>query len=417
METTPQYLFDVSDKSATGVYSGLDGSSAIYNAAWFSTDNKEIRVGLVIPTASATQSNGRRFDYIDPTGGTFEIAIGRLDRGPTSGTFRGEFNGTTYLTGIAYNISAADMETRINLNIGSTAVVVTKPDAHTWRFAWLANGAQDLLEFTPDFLAPACSATVSRVQEGNADNPEVQLLRILQRPFGYNAEWEAAPAADATVTPIQVGSSTAASVQRITLTGGEPYDGSFVVYAEIDGDTRSATIPYNASSGVFTQLMNGDEVAADRTVTVTKVAGSFSWDIKYNAVGEQEDITFDVSGLMVPLTLRGKLPLNTEQTFAAFSEVAEAEITALMEVKWTPSGGDRSTPFQGPVLLKEALIDFSTLLPTPSGDYVRSTRPGKYRFKTDGTFQLWNVDQSLFHTITVTGLAGAETLSIAAGEA
>jgi hypothetical protein len=42
---------------------------------------------------------------------------------------------------------------------------------------------------------------------------------------------------------------------------------------------------------------------------------------------------------------------------------------------------------------------------------------GKYRFKPDGTFQLWNADQNKFHTITVTGAAQAETISVGAGEA
>jgi hypothetical protein len=38
------------------------------------------------------------------------------------------------------------------------------------------------------------------------------------------------------------------------------------------------------------------------------------------------------------------------------------------------------------------------------------------RIKTDGSFQLWNPDQSKFHTISVAGTAGAEYLVIGAGE-
>lgn len=40
----------------------------------------------------------------------------------------------------------------------------------------------------------------------------------------------------------------------------------------------------------------------------------------------------------------------------------------------------------------------------------------KYRIKNDGTFQLWNPDQSKWHALSLSGAAGAETLSIAAGE-
>ena len=45
------------------------------------------------------------------------------------------------------------------------------------------------------------------------------------------------------------------------------------------------------------------------------------------------------------------------------------------------------------------------------------TVAGKYRIKTDGTFELWNADQSLWHALTISGALGAEQLNIAAGEA
>lgn len=44
------------------------------------------------------------------------------------------------------------------------------------------------------------------------------------------------------------------------------------------------------------------------------------------------------------------------------------------------------------------------------------TVAGKYRIKSDGTFQLWNATQSKFHTLTLSGAAGAEIIAIAAGE-
>lgn len=41
---------------------------------------------------------------------------------------------------------------------------------------------------------------------------------------------------------------------------------------------------------------------------------------------------------------------------------------------------------------------------------------GKYRIKGDGSFQLWNATQNKFHSLTLSGAAGAEVLSIGAGE-
>ena len=39
------------------------------------------------------------------------------------------------------------------------------------------------------------------------------------------------------------------------------------------------------------------------------------------------------------------------------------------------------------------------------------------RIKADGTLQIWNPDQSTFHSLLVRGAAGAEYLEIGAGEA
>jgi len=65
----------------------------------------------------------------------------------------------------------------------------------------------------------------------------------------------------------------------------------------------------------------------------------------------------------------------------------------------------------GPAYYTEGEVD------TLVAQRALKTVAAKYRIKSDGTIQLWNADQSLFHTLTITGAAGAETLSIAAGEA
>lgn len=46
-----------------------------------------------------------------------------------------------------------------------------------------------------------------------------------------------------------------------------------------------------------------------------------------------------------------------------------------------------------------------------------SSVAGKYRFKADGTFQLYNTTTSKYHTLSLSGADGAVTIDIAAGEA
>jgi|SRR4030095_15172563 hypothetical protein len=47
---------------------------------------------------------------------------------------------------------------------------------------------------------------------------------------------------------------------------------------------------------------------------------------------------------------------------------------------------------------------------------INWTLPGKLRVKSDGSFQLWNPDQSKWHTLQIKGSAGAEYITIGAGE-
>lgn len=58
----------------------------------------------------------------------------------------------------------------------------------------------------------------------------------------------------------------------------------------------------------------------------------------------------------------------------------------------------------------------SCYAPVGSGFNPPITFPGHWRVKADGTFQLWNPDQSKWHTILIGGLAGAEFITISAGE-
>ena len=58
--------------------------------------------------------------------------------------------------------------------------------------------------------------------------------------------------------------------------------------------------------------------------------------------------------------------------------------------------------------IRDAIKDLKNFYPI--------TVPGQFRIKTDGTFQLWNADQLLFHSIRVTGEAGAESVMVEPGE-
>ena len=78
------------------------------------------------------------------------------------------------------------------------------------------------------------------------------------------------------------------------------------------------------------------------------------------------------------------------------STVGQAVIAKLVQgfgIQLTSTGGDAGT-----------------------GDVTVAVASSLFRVKSDGSFQLWNPDQSKWHTLQVRGAAGGEYITIGAGE-
>jgi hypothetical protein len=65
----------------------------------------------------------------------------------------------------------------------------------------------------------------------------------------------------------------------------------------------------------------------------------------------------------------------------------------------------------GVMRIGDGVSNFLSLTP-----WFRSQVPGKYRFKADGTFELWNPTQGLWQSLTLTGAAGLEGINFGTGE-
>lgn len=227
----PLRLYNIYAPARDGLVASITEQSSLYaQSIWVRNDSEERVIGLVRPSVSPK----RYFDYIDPTGALIEFAIGAVDQAPTGGTFSGSSNSdATGLTGLAYNISDASLQTLLNTNpdvtSGGATVAVTKLNTQTWKIVWSAVGARNLIAWDSTNLLPTCTATASRYVTGDSTHKEEQILRICQRPYGYNATWSATTSAvTATISDVQVGTASKPAIQRLALTP-EPYDGSFVL--------------------------------------------------------------------------------------------------------------------------------------------------------------------------------------------
>lgn len=629
-------------------------------------DGNERKFRLV---TQSTAEPLKPFREIDLTGAVVEFALGAVDQSPTGGTFSGSSNGvTTGLTSLAYNVSAATLQTALNTNADVTsggATVTVLKEGTAYVITWSAVGVRNLIAWDGSLLSPECTCTGTRVTTGSASAIEVQVLRVIQRPYAYVAPTTAYPVAARTITQIQTGTSTLPAIQRILL-DPDPYDGTFVITggkpqivraiakantgsvyevstitttADSSGNKHNtvAALLYDAAGPVQILLTNGgtittaipaggrrisvtfanndtantiasaiqsavdadsqfvatvntnqvtitDAVYGTRTViaagtssftvariavgafgdlhdkyftiydatnstcgvyltqtgsapasghavlsltrylSVTVTAGatattigtsiasavdadadwvsisttgtvtitaaangtrtapdagtstfsvsststgvlvsatvphdatadefqeligdqfevektaSHQWDITFVENGAQTAFAVTITGLVVPSGLIGELNLNTVSAFTAFAATTDEYITAILEGSITFPGKLPITFYRKEHSIYRDVIDFSTLVPTPTGvvpiimggtgattaaaalvNLFASgiTFAGHWRVKADGTPQFWNADQNKFHTITVTGLAGLENISISAGE-
>jgi len=257
--STPVRLFDIYAPGRDGVYDSVFTANQADIQSYVENDQIKLRIGLIAPAATTTL---RKWDYVSTTGATVELAIGQIDTTPTGGTFQLSYSSdTTGLTALAYAISAASLQTALNANptlsAGPTTVTVTLVSTGVYRVAFDQVGVRSLLAGDGANLAPGSTVTASRVVTGTASVKEVQIIRLLQRPYAYNATWSAFPVAAASVTQIQTGSATVPSIQRVSL-DPEPYDGACIVTF---GKANVVRVLCKANSGAVAEVSTVQTVA------------------------------------------------------------------------------------------------------------------------------------------------------------
>lgn len=95
-----------------------------------------------------------------------------------------------------------------------------------------------------------------------------------------------------------------------------------------------------------------------------------------------------------------------------------------VQVGFGPGEGGGEGP-EAPTSAVESVFGRTGAVVANPGDYsldqifppeANFTLPAKLRIKTDGSLQLWNPDQSKWHTLLIGGAAGGEYITIGAGE-
>ena len=292
---------------------------------------------------------------------SLQLGIGDADQLAESGTFDLSYDSEAS-TGIAYDVSAATLESTLNANAGISGipdtVAVTLLATGIYQVAFESVGARYLLAGDPGNLTPESNVFASRMQTGDATTKEVQLLQIVQRPYVYVSSWTSTSAAAVTLTEIRAGATGVAALYEIDI-APLPYAGSFTI-------AGSSPLAYNGSQADWQSAAAGWNVikTGDARLTVERtVTGTYTL-----TTGD-----VDVSGLSVFTGLTGTLGFNAGTLFKRFLSEPSGSFQTTLEAVYS-DGTIRSVLLHIPVTLTKEILSGGSLAPSNwnGGFYTKS---------------------------------------------
>ena len=174
-------------------------------------------------------------DWIDTN--TVQVAIGIADQSPTGGTFKLTAGATTTgLLTLAYNISAASLQTPLSaafVTEAKPACTVALVATGVYSITGNSNGAipTGFLIGDGDLLLPDGTALVIENDLGSASTVYKLLLVIRASPFCYAEPSTPLPTAGVTLTTTAAGSSTTNKIQKIGFDAPNTYGGTYKITA------------------------------------------------------------------------------------------------------------------------------------------------------------------------------------------
>jgi hypothetical protein len=156
-----------------------------------------------------------------------------------------------------------------------------------------------------------------------------------------------------------------------------------------------------------------DQFTADHTDLVV------STNAQFNIAGDW-DLLAETAGYIC-----WRVDLTTNELKTSLADAASKEMYA--DLWFTPSGGSPTLMAQWNITMKNIAVDPTTAtavdgITYPTTDVfnsaitqIKTPTGGLYRLH-NGALQLWNATQSKWHTLSISGVADAETLGIGPGE-
>lgn len=261
------------------------------------------------------------------------LGLGPVGESPTLGTFTLTYGANT-TTALAYNITAAALETALNALASITSaggIDVTGPDNGPYQIVFRTAGARTAITGNADLLYPLSSIQVYEARPGDAGTPEIQVVVIDRQPAALAETFTAIPSPSITITTLQEGATGVPEVQRVAL-DPTTHGGTFTL--TFDGETTGA-LAYNiTATNLQTSLQALASVGADN-LTVTGAFPEFVLTFLGALTGNQPAVTASSAGLVGPVGVEGAFALNTagiEQLLDGEASIdTKLEITAQID--------------------------------------------------------------------------------------
>lgn len=366
-------------------FGNFNGSSQITNPVVTLGDTARFEIYLVEDTGISSYP---RQEVAFPGTPGIKIAVGPIDESPLAGTWTASFGGDT-TSALAYNITAAALAAALNSLASITAAggVSVSKIGDNYNIVFNQNGARGDITTNGAALIPLSTATVAKLQIGDATRPQIALIHLQRTIAGLATSFAATPASAITIESLSAWNGSRATYRASIAP--DPKGGSFTLAfdAATGTDVSSPAIAVGASAIDVQNALNLGALV-DK-VSVTQV-GAYAYDITVTAEPGTNGLTASSAGLISFSGYVGELSLNTAEAISLLDGAAEVQTTLEVEIT---SDSKTLTVLQLPCTLKNAVIDAGSVQPLVLDTYLsQAVADGRYARQANNLSDLADIN-------------------------
>ena len=427
------------DPKANTAYPSFESGTSISNPAFYLGDTTNLELYLIDNSTAERK-------YIDfPASPTIKVAVGEIDTPPSAGTFTLTFGADT-TSALAYNITAAELQTALNAlsSITSAGGVTVSLIGNSFSIAFNNVGARTDITSNGSGLVPLSSAQITTIQQGTVSLPEIALLHLQVLVAGYTNSFTAGDAPSATISTTQSWANNRV-VYKLKLNNA--CGGTFTL-------SYNRSTPYITPSTLTTEPISYLATASDISKALEIFDSQYSTpnifglghsvfknsdgsiDISFYNYGNpssgwsgpsnQPDtggLTCNISGISTTVKYSGNLSLNTTGAISLLRGSTAVQTSFAVSVT---SAGNTQTVLQIPCILYANVIDDGVVAPVGLDTYLtQSAGDSRYMLSSgwtgitfpDTTTQTTAAYSKAYIDANYTTTAGLGTSFVAAGTA